>query len=270
MSRGYGPKGQLLDSFRRLREAPDPCVIRRGCERPNTCRGKALRQAPDHPIRSSRSAPGKVVHIGNTPRRRRRRDVHRSDLLRRRNRRDPRREGADDARCARDGRARRDRRLDSRRSGSPRPRYFLHGTTVGLNALLTRTGAVVGLLVHPRLPRRARDRPRRPRRSLRPLLAPARAARPAGGCACRSPSAYARTARSGHRSSRRTSPPRSTSSRAEGVDVRRGRLHERLREPGARAGRGEAFCGSSASTARSRSRTASPASTASTSARARR
>ena len=176
MSRGYGPKGQLLDSFQRLREAPDPCVIRRGCECPNTCRGKALRQAPDHPIRSSRSAPGKVVHIGNTPRRGRRRDVHGSDLLRRRNRRDPRRERADDARCARNRRARRDSRLDSRgaalRGPLLPPRHDRRPELAPHPHGRRRRPAV-----HPRFPRRPRDRPRRPRRSLRPLLASARAAR---------------------------------------------------------------------------------------------
>jgi N-methylhydantoinase A len=44
--------------------------------------------------------------------------------------------------------------------------YFLHGTTVGLNALLERRGATVGLILHRRHARRAGDPPRRPGRDV--------------------------------------------------------------------------------------------------------
>ena len=64
-------------------------------------------------------------------------------------------------------------------------RYFLHGTTVGLNSLLTRTGAVVGLLCDTRLPRRPRDAPRRPRRSRTTSSGTSRRRSSRDDCACR-------------------------------------------------------------------------------------
>ena len=79
---------------------------------------------------------------------------------------------------ARGRRARRGRRGRAGRALA-RARYFLHGTTVGLNSLLTRTGAGRRAARDARLPRRARDRARRPRRPVRPFLAAAAAARPA-------------------------------------------------------------------------------------------
>ena len=52
----------------------------------------------------------------------------------------------------------------------------------GLNSLLTRTGAVVGLLCTTGLPRHPRDPPRRPRRALQPVLAPRRRRSSRAGC----------------------------------------------------------------------------------------
>ena len=72
--------------------------------------------------------------------------------------------------------------------------YFLHGTTVGLNALLERRGGQVGLLATARLPRRPRDAPRRRRGALQPLLASSRTRSCRDACACRSRSACGPTA----------------------------------------------------------------------------
>ena len=71
--------------------------------------------------------------------------------------------------------------------------YFLHGTTVGLNALLTRSGASVGLLATAGLPRRAGDpRAASRERDAEPLLAASRSRWCRGGCASRSASGSAR------------------------------------------------------------------------------
>ena len=146
-------------------------------------------------------------------------------------------------------------------------RYFLHGTTVGLNSLLTRTGAVVGLLCT----RGFRDileiargdrgdpydlfwqqpAPLVPRRLRLPVTE-----RVLANGEIWTPFDEADVARGARGLPRR------------GRDLRRGLLPERVRESGARARRGSDRCASSASRARSRSRTRSPASTGSTSGRA--
>ena len=51
--------------------------------------------------------------------------------------------------------------------------YFLHGTTVGLNALLQRSGARVGLLATVGISGRARDPSRQPRGDAQPVVAAA-------------------------------------------------------------------------------------------------
>ena len=73
---------------------------------------------------------------------------------------------------------------------------FLHGTTVGLNALLERRGATRRPDRDPRLPRRARGAPRRPRRPLRPVLERRRRRSSRAACARPSPSACSPTVRS--------------------------------------------------------------------------
>ena len=109
---------------------------------------------------------------------------------------DARRQGADDAGGARAGRHRRGRD-DARRRRARRGRATsCTARRSGLNSLLTRTGAVVGLLCtrgfRDILETRRGDRGR----AVRPVLAPAGAARPAPAAAARSPSGSAPTARS--------------------------------------------------------------------------
>ena len=220
------------------------------------------RQRP-RPCRQPAAAPGRGG---------RRRHVHRPHRPRRRDRRGRGRQ----ARSARPARRRRacsqaiGRTLGDGRAW-PAPRTFLHGTTVGLNALLERRGATVGLLATRGLPRRARGAPRRPRRPLRPVLAAARRRSCRAACACRSPervradgdgprAARPRRRRAARRSCSR--PRASTPSPSRFMNAYANPAHELEAERAAARGR--------LRRARSRSRTASRASTASTSAPARR
>ena len=198
-------------------------------------------------------SPAETTEAGPAGRRRRRRDVHRRHRLRRRSgARSRSASGSTDADAPATGvlaAVARGRRRRRRRASSASPT----ARRSGLNALLQRRGAVVGLLVHRGLPRRARDPARHAARTRLDLRwAPPAAARaappPAGGArahAGRRDGALSRSTRRASRAAVRAARARaSTRSRSAFLNAWANPAHER------RAA--ELAAGRRASTARSR------------------